>query len=200
MNLHYQKREYNLKNDKKNSLKKKEFCYVKVLNESVTNSSESFLNESSFEKNKPLKNKKKVVAEENQISQKPILKNFQNGVKYKTEICKNFEIYNFCKFGSRCCFAHGKSELRKKKDFNDFYKTKICKHFNENGFCPYGNRCQYFHFNSHNIYSELLDTFVKKFELDFQDDPSKNIFNFFKINKSFHSRLTVFRSLYDFDG
>ena len=65
-------------------------------------------------------------------------------VKWKTEICRYWEIYGECKFGENCAFAHGDSELKKRKlTFN--YKTKPCKQFFELGYCTYGSRCQFSH-------------------------------------------------------
>ncbi len=81
---------------------------------------------------------------------------------YKTEICKNFELNKNCRFGSQCCYAHGKEELRKKTVFKDHYKTKICKHFHTSGFCAYSSRCQYFHLTNERIYAEILESFVDK--------------------------------------
>jgi hypothetical protein len=69
------------------------------------------------------------------------MKNFQNSLKYKTEICKNFEINKTCKWGASCCFAHGREELRIKSTVSHFFKTKICKNFNKYGFCAYASRC-----------------------------------------------------------
>ena len=64
--------------------------------------------------------------------------------KWKTEICRNWEMYGQCKFGDSCAFAHGDSELKKRKlTFN--YKTKPCKQFFEIGYCSYGCRCQFSH-------------------------------------------------------
>lgn len=64
--------------------------------------------------------------------------------KWKTEICRNWELYGQCKFGDKCAFAHGESELKKRKmTFN--YKTKPCKQFFELGYCSYGIRCQFSH-------------------------------------------------------
>lgn len=83
--------------------------------------------------------------------------------KYKTELCKNFEMRGFCKWGSKCCFAHGAHELRKKKHLNNQYKSKICKHYHRHGYCPYGLRCQYFHIKDN--YDEFLTAFVEKFQL-----------------------------------
>ena len=64
--------------------------------------------------------------------------------KWKTEICRYWEMYGECKFGENCAFAHGDSELKQKKlTFN--YKTKPCKQFFELGYCSYGSRCQFSH-------------------------------------------------------
>jgi butyrate response factor len=83
--------------------------------------------------------------------------------KYKTEMCKNFEIKGFCKWGNKCCFAHGEHELRAKNHLNDKYKSKICKHYHRHGFCPYGLRCQYFHIKD--SYDEFLMAFTEKLQL-----------------------------------
>ena len=64
--------------------------------------------------------------------------------KWKTEICRYWEMYGECKFGDNCAFAHGDSELKQRKlTFN--YKTKPCKQFFELGYCSYGSRCQFSH-------------------------------------------------------
>ena len=64
--------------------------------------------------------------------------------KWKTELCHNWEMYGECKYGNNCAFAHGDSELKKRKmSFN--YKTKPCKQFFELGYCSYGIRCQFSH-------------------------------------------------------
>lgn len=167
-----------LSNSTKYSIEEDDNSLEKIVYKSNKNYSSSYLN------------KKKIN------NSQSTLRNFQNGIKYKTEICKNFVLYKNCKFGINCCFAHGKHELRKKKDFNFFYKTKICKHFHQKGFCPYGNRCQYFHFNSNKIFDELLDTLIKKIELNFKEKNSKNLFLFLKETESFHSRLKCFKRIY----
>jgi hypothetical protein len=65
--------------------------------------------------------------------------------KYKTEMCKNWELRGTCKFGDKCCFAHGRHELKGKALTHVKYKTKPCKQYHQAGFCPYGQRCQYLH-------------------------------------------------------
>ena len=65
-------------------------------------------------------------------------------IKYKTEICRNWELGE-CEFGESCAFAHGYEELRNKSNMGNNYKTKKCKQFHELGYCIYGNRCQFKH-------------------------------------------------------
>lgn len=65
--------------------------------------------------------------------------------KYKTEMCKNWELRGFCKFGNKCCFAHGRHELKAKVLTHIKYKTKPCKQYHQTGNCSYGQRCQYLH-------------------------------------------------------
>jgi len=65
--------------------------------------------------------------------------------KYKTEMCKNWELRGTCKFGDKCCFAHGRKELKAKVLTHVKYKTKPCKQYHQTGNCPYGQRCQYLH-------------------------------------------------------
>jgi hypothetical protein len=62
-----------------------------------------------------------------------------NTNRYKTKFCKNYEDGN-CQFGSKCSYAHGKSDLR---ILNEDEK-EICWFFN-NGTCTNGNLCPYLH-------------------------------------------------------
>ena len=94
-------------------------------------------------------------------------------VKYKTELCKYYEINGFCKYGDCCAYAHGKENLRSKVTNTTAYRTKKCVQFFENGYCPYGNRCQFAHQITTNIinnpydrkmtYKKTLET-ISKFE------------------------------------
>ena len=65
--------------------------------------------------------------------------------KFRTEMCKNFELTGKCKYGDECSFAHGKQQMMLKKDVSALYKTKDCKKYTTNGYCPYGSRCQFIH-------------------------------------------------------
>jgi butyrate response factor 1 len=66
-------------------------------------------------------------------------------VKYKTEMCKNWESTGHCEFEASCSFAHGSLELKQKKDVPKNYKTKLCKRYHKTMYCPYGVRCQFLH-------------------------------------------------------
>ena len=69
---------------------------------------------------------------------------FEAASNYKTELCKNFQLLGFCEWGPRCCFAHGRAELRPKiLDWR--YRSRNCRQFFESGLCKYGARCQYRH-------------------------------------------------------
>ncbi|KTW30054.1 uncharacterized protein T551_01998 [Pneumocystis jirovecii RU7] len=63
---------------------------------------------------------------------------------YKTELCKNWEESGECRYGLKCQFAHGHSELRTLLR-HPKYKTSPCKTFMESGSCPYGQRCCFSH-------------------------------------------------------
>lgn len=63
---------------------------------------------------------------------------------YKTELCRSFEETGSCRYGAKCQFAHGKSELRPILR-HPKYKTEICKTFFSSGSCPYGKRCRFIH-------------------------------------------------------
>lgn len=64
---------------------------------------------------------------------------------YKTEICRSYaESGGFCKYGSKCQFAHGDEELRPVRR-HPRYKTKLCRNFVTTGACPYDSRCRFIH-------------------------------------------------------
>ena len=50
----------------------------------------------------------------------------QYQMKYKTEMCRNWELFGKCKFQDKCSFAHGDHELHKKTHLPSNYKTKTC--------------------------------------------------------------------------
>jgi butyrate response factor len=67
-----------------------------------------------------------------------------SSAKYKTELCRAFEEHGHCRYGNKCQFAHGKSELRT-LNRHPKYKTDLCYTFHTTGFCPYGMRCHFIH-------------------------------------------------------
>ena len=105
----------------------------------------------------------------NKIPFKGEAKDFK--IKYKTELCKYYEINGYCKYGDKCAYAHGKENLRSKVTNTTAYRTKKCVQFFEQGYCPYGNRCQFAHQLKSNIinnpydkgmsYGKILETISK---------------------------------------
>lgn len=74
----------------------------------------------------------------------------QKGAKadlYKTELCRQFSESGSCRYGSKCQYAHGTSELRTLAR-HPKYKSELCKTFHATGFCPYGSRCHFIHSKS----------------------------------------------------
>jgi hypothetical protein len=116
-------------------------------------------------------------------------------VKYKTELCKYFEINGYCKYGESCAYAHGIENLRSKVTNTTYYRTKKCVQFFEHGYCPYGNRCQFAHQLTTNIinnpydrkmtYKKTLET-ISKFE---------NVGNIKELIEK--PRLSVFKEIVD---
>ncbi len=58
---------------------------------------------------------------------------------YKTEICRNWEEKQSCRYGVKCQFAHGTQDIRNVPR-HPKYKTEICRTFWVTGSCPYGKR------------------------------------------------------------
>ena len=68
----------------------------------------------------------------------------QKPERYKTELCRAYEDHNWCKYGSRCQFAHGQTELRQVEKHPKF-KTQLCNAYHSTGYCKYGSRCHFVH-------------------------------------------------------
>ncbi|KAB7504710.1 Protein TIS11 [Armadillidium nasatum] len=64
--------------------------------------------------------------------------------RYKTELCRPYAETGFCKYGEKCQFAHGSSELRNMPR-HPKYKTELCRTFHTTGLCGYGTRCHFIH-------------------------------------------------------
>jgi len=65
---------------------------------------------------------------------------------YKTELCRTWIEKNFCPYGEKCRFAHGKKDLHEKYVNTKNFKQKECNSFyKKKGFCLYGSRCMFRH-------------------------------------------------------
>ena len=134
-------KEDNLNYQKYQKPKNQKFPYRKYSKDSATEDSTS--NE---DKEENVYNKKSYKSNANDFK-----------VKYKTELCKYYEINGYCKYGDNCAYAHGKENLRSKVTHSTYYRTKKCVQFFNNGFCPYGNRCQFAHGLKTNIVNNPYD-------------------------------------------
>lgn len=65
--------------------------------------------------------------------------------KQKTEMCRNWEMNGFCRWGTKCSYAHGEDELVKKTHLPRNFMTRTCDTFHKDGFCSFGKRCQFMH-------------------------------------------------------
>jgi len=118
-------------------------------------------------------------------------------IKYKTELCKYFEINGYCKYGDNCAYAHGKDNLRSKITNTTAYRTKKCSQFFQNGYCPYGNRCQFAHQVSSNIINNPYDrkmTYKKALETLSKKENIENIKDLIP-----KPRLAVFQEIINMD-
>jgi len=116
-------------------------------------------------------------------------------IKYKTELCKYYEINGFCKYGDKCAYAHGKENLRSKVTNSTAYRTRKCVQFFENGYCPYGNRCQFAHQLTSNIINNPYDrkmTYKKTLETI---SKLENVENMKKLIEK--PRLSAFKEIVD---
>ena len=99
--------------------------------------------------NKPLQS----ILEQNKLKNNLFPKVTSLIYKYKSELCKNYEILGYCPYGDKCDYAHGIKELRGINNNNQNFRIKKCKSFFLNGLCPYGNRCQF----SHKIFNNQMN-------------------------------------------
>ena len=142
--------------------------------------------EKEFHKNNKKKNQKK-----RQGPFKSTAADFK--IKYKTELCKYYEINGFCKYGDSCAYAHGKENLRSKITNTTAYRTKKCVQFFQKGYCPYGNRCQFAHQITSNIINNPYDrkmTYTKMLETISKQENIENIKGLV-----IKSRLSVFKEI-----
>ena len=116
-------------------------------------------------------------------------------IKYKTELCKFFEINGHCKYGDNCAYAHGIENLRSKVTNSTSYRTRKCFQFFETGYCPYGSRCQFQHQLKTNIINNPYDrkmTYKKILETISKLENVKNIKKLIE-----KPRLTIFKEIFE---
>ena len=119
--------------------------------------------------------------------------------KYKTELCKAYEETQFCTYGNKCRFAHGKKELFQKAENIANYKKNECKSFFKDNYCNYGSRCLFKH--SYPL-SYLEWSFYNSLIVVREGHNIKNIANNeplsdYKFNTSFLNkiRLSIFKEI-----
>jgi len=130
--------------------------------------------------NKNKNRNKERVQKKNKNKEEVKINSFGVNKKYKTELCKYFEIKGYCKYGENCIYAHGEENLRLKVTNTKAYRTKKCDKFFEKGYCPYGNRCQFAHQLASNIinnpydkrmtYTKILEIFSEKEKITYIDN------------------------------
>ena len=116
-------------------------------------------------------------------------------IKYKTELCKYYEINGYCKYGDKCAYAHGKENLRSKVTNTTAYRTKKCTQFFEQGYCPYGNRCQFAHQLKSNIINNPYDKAMTYGKILNTISKLENVENIKKLVEK--PRLTAFQAICD---
>lgn len=80
----------------------------------------------------------------------------QQAQLYKTELCRSFETFGACRYGRKCRFAHGASELREVIR-HPKYKTVRCRTWALTGTCKYGHKCLFLHDEDVALSDDLID-------------------------------------------
>ena len=114
-------------------------------------------------------------------------------IKYKTELCKFYEMTGRCKYGENCAYAHGIENLRSKVTNTTAYRTKKCIQFFDNGYCPYGSRCQFKHQLKDNIVNNPYDKGMSYKKILDIISKIENIINIKKLVEK--PRLNVFKEI-----
>ena len=114
-------------------------------------------------------------------------------IKYKTELCKFYEMTGKCKYGENCAYAHGIENLRSKVTNTTAYRTKKCIQFFESGYCPYGSRCQFQHQLKNNIINNPYDSGMSYQRILEIISKSENVRNIKKLVKK--PRLNIFKEM-----
>jgi hypothetical protein len=116
-------------------------------------------------------------------------------IKYKTELCKYYEIEGHCKYGNNCAYAHGIDNLRSKVTNSMFYRTRKCIQFFESGYCPYGSRCQFQHQLKTNIINNPYDAKMSYTKIMKTISKMENVENIKKLMEK--PRLQIFKEIVD---
>ena len=116
-------------------------------------------------------------------------------IKYKTELCKFYQINGHCKFGDNCAYAHGIENLRSKVTNSIAYRTRKCNQFYEKGYCPYGSRCQFQHQLKSNIINNPYDRKMSYKKILETISKLENIDNIKKLIEK--PRLQIFKEIVD---
>jgi len=136
------KENYKKKKQRKFSTKEEENNSSIVLDAEIGSNKQSIILSDSKKQSNKIKMKKKAFNDVDRSIEK------QKDPKYKSELCKTFELKGLCPYGNLCRFAHGKDDLipeNKEAAFNGKYKIKLCNSFTKNGYCNYGSRCNFKH-------------------------------------------------------
>ena len=173
--------------------------------EPIENMCDSFLGENYYENFSYLNHNNNCNIKPNKFDNRQRTKDKAQGqfkstaadfkIKYKTELCKYYEINGYCKYGDRCAYAHGKENLRSKVTNSSAYRTKRCYQFFEQGYCPYGSRCQFAHQLTTNIINNPYDrkmSYTKTLETI---SKLENIENIKKLISK--PRLPIFKEIYN---
>ena len=169
---------------RKNSSGAETSCTSEENSPQKQNTKKTFLKTNNNNKNNKNKNKVPFKGE---------AKDFK--IKYKTELCKYFEINGYCKYGDKCAYAHGKENLRSKVTNTTAYRTKKCVQFFEQGYCPYGNRCQFAHQLKSNIINNPYDRTMSYGKILETISKLENVENIKKLIEK--PRLSVFKEICD---
>jgi len=107
--------------------------------------------------------------------------------KFKTELCKSWIENEFCIYGNKCRFAHGKAEIFNKPVINSKYKQKNCLSFFQTGHCNYGTRCHFKH-DERRFQNLQFPHYSYKLMI-------KNIADYYNSDDDDCDRLSIFQSL-----
>jgi len=124
---------------------------------SPRSSSSSASSSSDVTSDYPAQQQQQQVSERSRKASKSSTVVVVNPARYKTELCRQYEEHGSCRYGDKCQFAHGATELRTLVR-HPKYKTEMCRTFHTTGFCPYGLRCHFIHNDDERRANAVLDS------------------------------------------